>query len=95
MPSFVSPIGKVNTVTYYLINTFTSKSLLGKGGQGEDLFGYRDFVQFKLYQTYDINAAQGTYTTTIYSTRTAPPSLPLPNPFPMLSVNWNSLPVPI
>ena len=65
LPSFVAPLSKVNTVTYYLINTLTSKSLLGKGGQGEDLFGYRDFVQFKVYQTYDLNAAQGAYNTTI------------------------------
>jgi LPS-assembly protein len=64
LPSFVSPIGKVNTLTYYLINTLTAKSILGKGGQGEDLFGYRDFFQFKLYQTYDFNAAQGAYTIT-------------------------------
>ncbi len=64
LPSFVSPIYKVNTITYYLINTLTSKSLLGKGKEEEDLFGYRDFVQFKLYQTYDINAAQQVYSTT-------------------------------
>jgi LPS-assembly protein len=57
-------------VTYYLINTFTAKSLLGKGKQGEDLFGYRDFAQFKFYQTYDINAAQsGTTTTTTTAAR--------------------------
>ena len=61
LPSFVSPISTVNTVTYYLINTLTAKSLLGKGGQGEDLFGYRDFVQFKLYQTYSLSP--GTFTT--------------------------------
>ncbi|MBI4765830.1 MAG: LPS-assembly protein LptD [Deltaproteobacteria bacterium] len=64
LPSFVSPLSKLNTVTYYLLNTFTAKSLLGKGRQGEDLFGYRDFVWFKLFQTYDFNAAGGTSTTT-------------------------------
>ncbi len=64
LPSFVSPNGKVNTMTYYLINNFTAKSLLGKGGQGEDLFGYRDIVQFKLFQTYDFNTSGGTTSTT-------------------------------
>jgi LPS-assembly protein len=58
LPTFVSPISKANTLTYYLINTFTAKSLMGKGGKGEDLFGYRDFLQFKLYQSYDLNEAQ-------------------------------------
>ena len=68
LPSFVYSVGKTNTVTYYLINTFTGKSLLGKGGKGEDLFGYRDFAQFKFYQTYDLIAARdGNYTTPTYT----------------------------
>ena len=58
LPSFVSALSKTNTVTYYLINTFTGKSLRGKGKQGEDLFSYLDFVQIKFYQTYDINEAK-------------------------------------
>ncbi len=69
LPSFVSPIFKTNTLTYYLIQTFTSKSLQGKSPQGEDLFGYRDFLTLKLYQTYDINVArEGTITTTTTGT---------------------------
>lgn len=65
LPGFISAIAKTNTLTYYLIQTFTSKSLLGKSPQGEDLFGYRDFLSLKLYQTYDINVAQeGSVTTT-------------------------------
>ena len=65
LPGFVAAINKLNTVTYYLINTFTSKSVSGKGAQGEDLFGYKDFLSLKLYQTYDINVArEGTVTTT-------------------------------
>jgi len=61
LPSFISAISQNNTVTYYLYNTFTGKSLLGKGSQGEDLFGYRDLVQLKLYQSYALSP--GTFTT--------------------------------
>lgn len=81
LPTFVPTITKTNTVSYFLINTFTSKSLIKKGrlertrdellmgfgeflddGSQEDLYGYRDFFQFKIYQTYDINEAQRTIT---------------------------------
>ncbi|MEW6188278.1 MAG: LPS assembly protein LptD [Thermodesulfobacteriota bacterium] len=58
LPSFVSKIGKVNTLSYYLTNTLTSKSLVKKGEKGEDLFTYRDFTRLRLYQTYDFNEAR-------------------------------------
>ncbi|MBI5604637.1 MAG: LPS-assembly protein LptD [Deltaproteobacteria bacterium] len=70
LPTFVPAITKLNTVTYLLTNTLTGKSFLGKGGQGEDLFGYRDFLLFKLYQTYDINVARGGTATTTTTTTT-------------------------
>jgi LPS-assembly protein len=57
LPNFLSPITKINTVTYYLTNILTAKSLMGKGKEGEDLHSYLDFLYFKLYQTYDINEA--------------------------------------
>ena len=69
LPSFVSPIFKTNILTYYLIQTLTSKSLQGKSPQGEDLFGYRDFLTLKLYQSYDINVArEGAITNTTTGT---------------------------
>ncbi|MCU0578479.1 MAG: LPS-assembly protein LptD, partial [Desulfobacterota bacterium] len=57
LPNFLSPITKINTVTYYLTNILTAKSLMGKGKEGEELHSYLDFLYFKLYQTYDINEA--------------------------------------
>ena len=79
-------------MTYYLINNFTAKSLLGKGGQGEDLFGYRDFVQFKLFQTYDFNTAGGSTTTTSLNpdgttTTTTTASQPFSNVFGELEIS--------
>ncbi len=48
LPSFVSPITKSNTVTYLLINTLTSKSLLKKGrseySREELLLGSGEFL---------------------------------------------------
>jgi LPS-assembly protein len=76
LPSFVPPVNKLNTVTYYLTNTFTGKSLLGKGKDGEDLYGYRDLMRFKVYQTYDINVATGE----TGSTATAIPSTTISTP---------------
>lgn len=70
LPSFISPINQNNSVTYYLYNTFTGKSLLGKGGQGEDLFSYPDLVQLKLYQTYNITPSTTTYHTNVGGTTT-------------------------
>ncbi|MBI5586497.1 MAG: LPS-assembly protein LptD [Deltaproteobacteria bacterium] len=57
LPNFVTPITKINTVTYYLTNILTTKSLVGKGKEGEEIHSYLDFLYFKLYQTYDINEA--------------------------------------
>jgi LPS-assembly protein len=57
LPNFLSPITKINTITYYLTNILTSKSLAGKGKEGEELHSYLDFFYFKIYQTYDINEA--------------------------------------
>ena len=111
LPTFISAITKTNTLTYYLINTFTSKSLLKKGqsetsrdellmgygeflddGSREDLFSYRDFLLFKLYQTYDINAAQSGTTTTAqpFSDVTAEMEF-LPSPYLTLrsSAGWS------
>lgn len=79
LPGFVSAIPKLNTVTYYLINTLTSKSLVGKGGQGEDLFGYKDFLSFKVYQTYDINVAREGAVTTTSTILTPPTTTIVPN----------------
>ncbi len=57
LPTFVSPLIKTNTITYYLNNTLTAKNFIGLGKEGEDLHSYLDFVYFKIYQTYDINEA--------------------------------------
>lgn len=57
LPSFVPLINPTNTITYNLTNTFTAKSLIGKGKEDEDLHSYLDFFFFKLYQVYDINEA--------------------------------------
>jgi LPS-assembly protein len=93
LPSFVSPVSKVNTLTYYLFNTFTAKSLLGKGGQGEDLFGYRDLVQFKFYQTYDFNAAQGASTATTPNTNGTPNTITT-HPFSNVTGEIEIIPTP-
>lgn len=58
LPGFVYAMGKQNTLTYYLTNTFTGKFLTGKGKSGEDLFAYRDLAQIRIYQTYDFNEAK-------------------------------------
>lgn len=75
LPSFVYPIPKTSALTYYLINTLTSKTLQGKGARGEEIYGYRDFVNFKVYQTYDFNAARGVTTTPTLGT-TSPTGTP-------------------
>lgn len=97
LPSFLSAIPKTNIVTYYLINTFTSKSVLGKGSQGEDLFGYRDFLSFKAYQTYDINASRGdraTTTTLSTLTTTTNPTTATPQAFSNVYGELEILPGP-
>ena len=58
LPTFVPLWTKTNLITYSLTNTFTAKSLIGKGKQEEDLFGYLDFLYFRLRQSYDYNEAQ-------------------------------------
>jgi LPS-assembly protein len=72
LPTFITPILQTNTVTYYLTNTLTSKSVQGKDSQGEKIYGYRDFLTFKAYQTYDINAARGAGTNTTTTTTITP-----------------------
>ena len=57
LPTFISPLIKTNTLTYYLNNTLTAKNFIGKGKDGEDLHSYLDFIYFKIYQTYDFNEA--------------------------------------
>jgi LPS-assembly protein len=57
LPTFISPLIKNNTITYYLNNTLTAKKFIGKGKDGEDLHSYLDFFYFKIYQTYDFNEA--------------------------------------
>jgi LPS-assembly protein len=57
LPTFISPLIRTNTITYYLNNTLTAKNFIGKGKEGEDLHSYLDFVYFRLYQTYDLNEA--------------------------------------
>jgi LPS-assembly protein len=91
LPTFLAPIVQTNTVTYYLTNTLTSKALAGKDGKGENVFGYRDFLTFKAYQTYDINAAQGqgsnttTVTTVTPTTTTVTTTVKNPNATPIIS----------
>jgi len=58
LPTFVPLQTKTNLITYSLTNTLTAKSLIGKGKQDEDLFGYLDFIFFRLSQSYDYNEAQ-------------------------------------
>jgi LPS-assembly protein len=57
LPTFISPLIKTNTITYYLNNTLTAKNYIGPGKEGEDLHSYLDFVYFKIYQTFDLNEA--------------------------------------
>jgi LPS-assembly protein len=94
LPSFITPVTKTNTVSYFLINTLTSKTVAGKDSKGENMYGYLDFMTFKAYQTYDINTAQG-------NNQGVPSSQPfsdifgelefLPGPYMTLrsSVGWN------
>jgi LPS-assembly protein len=70
LPNFVSPLTKINTITYYLTNILTAKSLVGKGKEGEDLHSYLDFFYFKIYQTYDINEANRDESTPRFTTPT-------------------------
>jgi LPS-assembly protein len=75
LPTYVSPLIKTNTLTYYLNNTLTAKNFIGKGKDGEDLHSYLDFIYFKVYQTYDFNeAARDENTPRIFGTTTTTPT---------------------
>jgi LPS-assembly protein len=57
LPTFISPVTKTNTMTYYLYNVLTAKNRIGTGKDGEELHSYLDFIYFKVYQAYDFNEA--------------------------------------
>ncbi len=53
----VDRIGKQNSLSYSLINTFISRYPVKPGGQDETTYNYEEFCRFELGQSYDINEA--------------------------------------
>jgi LPS-assembly protein len=53
IPNYLTVVGEQNTLTYGLTNTFLAK-LKEKGGT----VSYREFLRFKLSQTYDLKEAR-------------------------------------
>ena len=52
LPDFVLPVSRQNSLTYSLLNTLTSRSR-----QKDGSYGYREFMRFKVFQTFDIREA--------------------------------------